>query len=69
MIQPLPEYFTQFHLNYNMNKYSYSLTEFLKKHQSAEGFIKPVAHAYVAEKSSAPKLKDMKRKKFRNHKH
>jgi len=38
-----------------MNKYLYPITELLKELQSVEGVIKPVARAYVAEKSFAPK--------------
>jgi len=38
-----------------MNKYLYPITELLKELQSVEGLIKPVARAYVAEKSFAPK--------------
>ena len=44
-----------------MNKHSYSIAELLKKLQSAEGLIKPVARAYIAEKNSAPKSKGKKK--------
>ena len=50
VLYSLLESFTQFFLNCNMNKHSYSLAELLKKLQSAEGLIKPVICAYVAEK-------------------
>ena len=36
------------------------MAKLLKELQSAKGLIKPVAHAYVAEKGSAPKLKGKK---------
>ena len=63
MLQSLPESFTQFRQNYNMNKYSYFKAKLLKELPSAEGLIKPVTRAYVAEKSSAPKSKGKKKSK------
>ena len=39
------------------------MTELLKKLQSAERLIKLEAHAYVAEKGSAPKSKDKNKQK------
>jgi len=39
------------------------MAELLKEIQSVEGLIKLVAHAYAAEKGSAPKSKDKKKQK------
>ena len=61
VLQSFPESFTQFCLNYNIHKHSCSMAKLLKELQSAEGLIKPVVHAYVAEKGSAPKLKGKKK--------
>ena len=53
VLQSLLESYTQFCLNYNMNKHSYSMTKLLKELHYAEGLIKPIARTYVAEKGSA----------------
>ena len=63
MLQTLSDSFTQFRMNYNVNKHLYSMTELLKELQSAEGLIKPVAHVYATEKGSAPKSKSKKKQK------
>ena len=53
----------RFFLNYNMNKFSYSLTKLLKDFQAAEGIIMKPVVALVTEKCSTYKLKGKKNKK------
>ena len=55
--------FKQFCLNYNVNKFSYSLAELLKEFQVTEGFIKKSIIALVIEKGSTFKSKDKKKQK------
>ncbi|GFZ06785.1 hypothetical protein Acr_18g0009550 [Actinidia rufa] len=54
---------TPFFLNYNMNKFSCSMAELLKKLQAAEGLIKKPIVALVTEKCSTSKPKGKKKQK------
>ncbi|XP_057962239.1 uncharacterized protein LOC131153797 [Malania oleifera] len=57
VLQPLPDSFTQFFLNYDMNKLSYSLAELLKDLQVAEALIRKPTIALVTEKGSSSRPK------------
>ncbi|XP_057480438.1 uncharacterized protein LOC130767562 [Actinidia eriantha] len=63
ILQSLPYSFKQFCLNYNMNKFFYSMVELLKEFQAVEGLIKKLIVVHVAEKSSTSKLKRKKKQK------
>ena len=63
ILQSLPDSFKQFCLNYNMNKFSYSMAELLKELQAAEGLIKKPTVALVIEKCSTSKPKGKKKQK------
>ena len=63
ILQSLPGSFKQFCLNYNMNKFSYSMAELLKELQAAKGLIKKPVVAHVIEKISTSKLKRKKKQK------
>ena len=63
ILQSLPESFKQFRLNYNMNKFQYTLAELLKELQAAEGLNRKLGSALVLEKDSASKLKGKKKQK------
>ena len=59
----LPESFKNFHLNYSMNKGSYSLAELLKELQAAEGILGQAKSVQVAEKGSSSSTKRGKKKR------
>ena len=63
ILQSLPDSFKQFCLNYNMNKFSYSMTELLKELQATKGLIKKPTVALVIEKGSTSKPKNKKKQK------
>jgi gag-polypeptide of LTR copia-type/Zinc knuckle len=63
VLQSLPDSFTNFRLNYNMNKRSYSLSELLKELQAAEGLLKKPSSVMVAVKSGSSKRFAKKKKK------
>ncbi|XP_057958543.1 uncharacterized protein LOC131151307 [Malania oleifera] len=50
ILQPLPNYFKQFFLNYNMNKLSYSLEKLHKELQVAKGLIRNPIIALLTKK-------------------
>ena len=57
------DFFKQFFLNYNMNKFSYSMAELLKELQAIESLIKKPVVAHVAEKGFISKSKGKKNKR------
>ncbi|XP_074374085.1 uncharacterized protein LOC141714466 [Apium graveolens] len=63
VLMSLPKSFEQFHLNYNMNKRLYSLTELLTELQETEGLFKKRVQVNMAEKGSSSKSKGKKKKK------
>ena len=63
VLQSLPESFKQFHLNYNMNKFSNTLVKLIKKLQATEGLNRKSGSTIVFEKCFALKLKGKKKQK------
>ena len=63
ILQSLPDSFKQFYLNYNMNKFSYSMAELLKELQATKGLIKKPIVALVTEKGLTSKPKGKKKQK------
>lgn len=61
ILQSLPDSFKQFCLNYNMNKFKYTLAELLKELQAAEGLNRKSGSALVIEKGSGSKPKGKKK--------
>ena len=63
VLQSLLESFKQFYLNYNINKFSYTLVELLKELQTAESLNRKSGRDLVIEKGFASKLKGKKKQK------
>ena len=61
ILQSLSNFFKQFFLNYNMNKFSNSLVELLKELQIVEGLIKKPVVVIVTEKGSTSKSEGKKK--------
>ena len=67
ILSSLPQSFSQFKLNYNMNQMNFSMSELMSSLQAAEGVIKPGGNILNVEKGSsssrsAPKGKNEKKK-------
>ena len=61
ILQSLLDYFKQFYLNYNMNKFFYSLAKLFKELQVVEGVIKKPFVTLIIEKYSTFQLKGKKK--------
>ncbi|XP_061371656.1 uncharacterized protein LOC133314233 [Gastrolobium bilobum] len=66
LLQSLPEYFTQFKMNYNMNKMNLNLTQLMHELESAEqSLVKQGSAFYAGESSVKPKGKPKGKNKTR----
>ena len=52
VLETLPDLYSQFKLNYNMNKLNMDLTELMKELQAAEKIMKPVSKVLVSRSAS-----------------
>ncbi|XP_052193865.1 uncharacterized protein LOC127802198 [Diospyros lotus] len=70
VLETLPDSYSQFKLNYNMNKLEMNLVELMKELQAAEKIMKPTSKALAIHSASSPrvgpKAKNFKKKKGQN---